>query len=176
MLKAVLTRFLVSVLLPLLAFLVPGKAATPTTEVPVDYAALLNMNYCYGTSFSDSDIATGTLLSLLDLAEEDADGRLFLPVEQADLFSGALYGKTVDYAQNGLQVEDGRIEIPAMGYSLYNHTLISTEEDGDRVKVVSKVVCEGHEGESFDALCNSIFVKNADSAFGYHLVSSEILA
>ena len=176
-LKILVSRILASVLLPLMVMLVPGEAtrAEQTVAQPTaDYEAMLNLNYIYGVSFEDEDIAIGTMLSLLEMAEEK-DVHLSLSVEQADFFSKAYYGRTVDYAACGLEVLDGRVLIPAMGYDLYTHELISVEENGDTVKVVSKVVCEGHD-EVFDALCTSEFVKNADSAFGYNLISAEILA
>lgn len=183
MLKAVFTRILASVLLPLMILLIPAGSASTSAAVPAaeqqaapgaDFEALLNLNYCYGTSFSDEAIAMGTLFSLLELAGEE-DGFRYLETEQADYFTQAFYGRTVDFAACGLEVSGGRVWIPAMGYDLYTHTLISTEENGEQVKVLSKVVCDGHDGVTFDALCTSMFVKNTESPFGYHLLSSEIL-
>lgn len=177
MLKMLVSRILVSVLLPLMVMIAPGEAnkAEQAAALPVaDFEAILNLNYVYGVSFADEDIAVGTMLSLLEMAEEK-DGQLTLSVEHADFFSKAYYGRTVDFAECGLEVVDGRVVIPAMGYDLYTHELISVEDNGDTVKVVSKVVCDGHDGV-FDALCTSVFVKNADSSFGYNLISSEILA
>lgn len=186
MLKAIFTRILASVLLPLMVLLVPAGSASTSTSASVpaaewqaapaaDFEALLNLNYCYGTSFSDEAIAMGTLLSLLELAGEE-DGFRYLETAQADYFTQAFYGRTVDFAACGLEVENGRVWIPAMGYDMYTHTVISAEENGEQVKVLSKVVCDGHDGETFDALCTSVFVKNTESPFGYHLLSSEILA
>lgn len=182
MAKAIFTRILVSILLPLLVMLIPGRdvpvaeqQAAPAAEQTADFAALLNLNYCYGSAFSDEAIATGTLLSLLELAGEE-NGQRYVDLQQAEYFMNAFYGRTVDFAAAGLEVEGSRIWIPAMGYDIYTHTLISAEVQGDQVKVVSKVICDGHDGVVFDALCTSVFVRNESSAFGYNLLSSEILA
>lgn len=176
MVKAVLTRFFVSVFVPLLVLCASGRAATEKQENPMpDFEAMLNLNYCYGTDLTDKQIAAGSLLSLLELAEDD-NGRCLLPIAQVDRFIQDFYGKTVSYADCGLEVVNGRILIPAMGYDLFQHTLISVKEDGDQIKVVSKVVFEGHDEETFDALCTSVFKINKASVFGCNLISSEILA
>lgn len=180
MAKAVFTRILVSLILPLLVLFMPGRVA-PVAEQQAapaapaaDFETLLNLNYCYGTSFSDEAIAMGTLLSLLDLSEEE-NGARYVDAAQADFFAQALYGRTVDFAACGIEETDGRVWIPAMGYDVYTHTLISAEAADGRVKVVSKIECEGHDGVWFDALCTSVFLENADSPFGYNLLSCEVL-
>lgn len=174
MLKAVLTRFLASFLLPLMIIFIPAGSAAEQRQTVTDFEALLNLNYCYGISFSDEAIAEGTLFSLLELSEQE-DGLRYLTTAQVDYFTRAFYGRSVDFAACGIEVENGRVWIPAMGYNLYTHTLISIEENGDQVKVLSKIVCSGHDNNIFDALCTSVFVKNTESPFGYNLLSSEIL-
>ena len=175
MLKIVLSRIVASFLLPLFVMFAPVEKNTEkATRQPTDFAALLNLNYSYGAELSDEDIAYGSMLSLLELAREE-NGSLALSIEQADSFSKEYYGRTVSYSDCGIEVVDGNIIIPAMGYNLYTHELVEASEEGDTVRVVTRVVCDGHD-EVFDALCTSVFVKNTESSFGYNLISSEILA
>ena len=175
MLKIVLSKIMISFLVPLVVMLAPvKKSAEKTYQQPTDFAALLNLNYSYGAELTDEDIAYGTMLSLLELAKEE-NGSLTLSTEQADSFSKEYYGKTVSYSNFGIEVLEGKIIIPAMGYDLYTHEIVEVTEEGDTVRVVTKVVCDGHD-EVFDALCSSVFVKNTESSFGYNLISSEILA
>lgn len=175
MLKVALSKFLISFLMPLLVMLAPAKEApAEAVQEAVDFAGLLNLNCSYGVELTDEDIAYGSMLSLLELAKEE-NGGLVLSVEQVDTFSKAYYGRTVSYEDCGLEVVDGQVLIPAMGYDIYTHELVDTVTDGDTVKVTTKVVCDGHD-EVYDALCVSVFVKNDNSVFGYNLISSEILA
>lgn len=176
MFKRIFSLILTSVLLPFIVIWVPAESAVQKQPEPTDnFEALLNLNYCYGASFCDEAIAGGALLSLLEFSKEDECGFRSLEKAQLDYFISAYYGRRVDFSACGFEVEGDRVLIPAMGYDLYTHTLISAEESGNRVKVLSKVVCNGHDGVMFDALCTSIFIKNAKSPFGYNLVSSEIL-
>lgn len=164
-----------------------SNLASSATEVKIDENAIisarlqhmLDMNYCYNNDFKiDAKIIEDTQLTLLSYStENDQYGRI---INQSTVlnFIKDFYGVQVDAKvgiNENLPAPDGFFAIPARGYTVYKHSIVSITTDGDYYTVVSAVKVNPHDGEMYDALVNSKFVKNTTSSFGFNLVSSEIL-
>ena len=91
MFKAIFTRIVISAIIPLLIFLGSGSTVTSMKQADtVDFESILNLNYCYGDSFSKENIAVGSLLSLLEFAD-DNEGQRSLDQSQVDFFIKEYY-------------------------------------------------------------------------------------
>lgn len=158
--------------------------AAPAVEVSVNNASvngilkarfenMLNHNYIYDDDFaSDLIMIENSILALLDKSEDgQIDQGLVLG------FIAGMYGRQVDPSvavYDFLPADDGKFAILARGYDAYNHNIISVEEIDGGYKVISDVTVYPCDGFEYLATCESVFVPNEGSSFGYNLISSVI--
>ena len=164
-----------------------SNSASSATEVKIDENAIitarlqhmLNMNYCYDEDFeSDAKIIEDTQLTLLDYSTDDEQYGRIISKSAVLNFIKDFYGIEVNATAgkyDNFPAPDGFFAIPARGYTVYKHSIVSVKSDGDSYTVVSAVKVDSHDGETYDALVSSKFVKNSASSFEFNLVSSEIL-
>lgn len=137
---------------------------------------MLNHNYVYNDSFADLEsIVNDSVIALLDLREENSS------YIREDVVNGYLYDMF------GFSVEDfsslnpefpqkeGYVFILPRGYSQYEHKALSIEinEDGTYT-FVTEVKISSHDGADEVLKCETMFVENDDSVFGYNIVRSNI--
>ncbi len=160
-----------------------GNTAKPLPQQPISVAAsvfsqqsdevkvarfenMLNHNYCFGSDFeNDGTLLFGACLSFADKIE---DGK----IEKAlvDAFVINMYG--VSLAENG---EDGFYTVPAYGYDTYCHTVTGFDYNGDGTVTVHSSIAVNPDvsGDVYD--CESVFFVNGESAFGYNLISCNVI-
>ena len=163
------------------------NSAYSATEVKIDENAIvsarllhmLNINNCYGQDFeSDAKLIEDVQLSLLDYSIDDEQYGRIISKSIVSSFIEDFYGVDVDQTAGEYEnfpAPDSFFAIPARGYTVFKHSIVSVKSDGDIYTVVSAVNIDSHDGDSFNALVNSTFAKNSSSSFGFNLVSSEIL-
>ncbi len=136
---------------------------------------ILNSNFAFGDELSSvSELLLASELSLLSKAQDGV-----LPNNELISFVKDMYGVDPSvYADEGKEVilPDGVTVILPRGFSLYTHRITDfhSNEDGT-FTVYSEVEIEKHDGETEIKEAVSRFVPAAQSRFGYHLISCELL-
>ncbi len=153
-------------------------ALAEKSEASINGARFLNMlnhNYIYGTDFENVDVmVNGCVPALLSSREED-----FISSGIVASFMNDMYGiEIVDMSALNADFpqKEGYLYIIPKGFTSYEHSdaEVRLNEDGT-FTVITKVIVTTHEGEQYEAKAVSLFVENDASAFGYNIVSSEIL-
>lgn len=135
---------------------------------------MLNHNYVYNTDFeSDLLIIENSILALLDKAEDgQIDKGLVLG------FIAGMYGRQVDATTaeyDFAPADEGKFVVLPRGYDDYEHVVTSIEVIDGGYKVVSEVTVYPCDGFEYLASCETAFVENEGSSFGYNIVSSFLL-
>lgn len=137
---------------------------------------MLNANLSYGDDFDSVKILTEN--AAVSLSEYAEDG--FVSADTVAASVKNLYGIDIfELADEGTApaVSGGKIEVPAKGVTEYRHKITSLNKNEDGTVTVYTSVTEilhDGDGEVFaDAI--TVFVPNEESAFGYVILSSELL-
>ena len=159
-----------------------SAAAADEIKVNANEARFLNMlnhNFVYNADFEDADtMVNQATLALLDLS--DSTNEDYIADSYVKSFVKDMYG--IEIADmSGLNAEfpqiDGFLYVVPRGYTSYNHTIVSIEENEDgSFTVVSDAIIKGHDAAGKSQKVVSLFVKNSDSAFGYNMIYSNIIA
>ena len=139
---------------------------------------MLNHNYVYNADFENADTiinnASLALLNLRDSAYED-----YIADTYVKNFVKDMYGiDVVDMSSVNAEYPqlEGFLYIIPRGYTTYNHTIVSVEENEDgSYTVISDVVENGHDVAAKSQKAVSLFVKNSESAFGYNMIYCNIV-
>lgn len=159
-----------------------SAATVEGVKLDVNEARFLNMlnhNFVYNTDFEDIDtLVNNASLALLDL--RDAENTDFVADTYIKGFVKDMYGIEIADMSN-LNAEfpqrEGFLYVIPRGYTTYTHTVISVEENEDgSYTVVSEVKISDHDADDQVQKAVSLFVENDESAFGYNMVYSNIVA
>lgn len=159
-----------------------SAATADEIQTNVNEARFLNMlnhNFVYNNDFEDTDtIVNNASLALLDLRDSDKEDYIadtFVKGFVKDMYGieiADMSGINADYPQL-----DGFLYIIPRGYTSYNHTIVSIEENEDgSYTVVSDVMVNDHDAAGKSQKAVSLFVKNSESAFGYNMIYCNIVA
>lgn len=140
---------------------------------------MLNHNFVYNADFDNADtIINNASLALLDL--RDSENEDFIKDTFVKGFVKDMYGIEIadmsalnaDYPQL-----DGYLYIIPRGYTSYNHTIVSVEQNEDgSYTVISDVTANDHDAAGRTQKAVSLFVENSESAFGYNMIYCNIVA
>ncbi len=139
---------------------------------------MLNHNFVYNADFEDADaIVNNSVLALLDL--RDSENSDYISNTYVKGFVKDMYGIEIEDMSN-LNAEypqlEGFVYIVPRGFTSYNHTIVSIEENEDgSFTVVSEVTALDHDNGSQLQKAVSLFVPNSESAFGYNMIYCDIL-
>lgn len=157
-------------------------AAAQNTTVNANETRFLNMlnhNFVYNADFDSADtIINNASLALLDL--RDSENEDYIANTYVKSFVKDMYG--IEIADmSAINPEHPQLEgflyIIPRGFASYNHTIISIEENEDgSFTVVSDVIINDHDATSKMQKAVSLFVPNEESAFGYNMIYSNIIA
>ena len=139
---------------------------------------MLNHSFVYNDDFYSVDaLVNSSMPALLDLRDSEDDSYIkeiyvadylynMYGIEIADLSEvNSEYGK-----------KDGYIYIVPMGFEVYNHSIVNiTENDDGSFTVNTKVEISSHDGIVSTETCESLFIQNEDSLFGYNILYSEFI-
>ena len=158
------------------------SAATPEEiKINANQARFLNMlnhNFVYNSDFDNAnDIVNNSVLALLDL--RDSTNEDFISETYVKGFVKDMYGVEVEDMSSlnaGYPQIDGFLYIIPRGYTSYDHTITSVQENEDgSFTVKSDVTVIDHDGEAEVHQAESLFVVNAESAFGYNMIYCNII-
>ncbi len=137
---------------------------------------MLNRNFVYNDSyFTVEDVVNDSMIALLDMRDSEDDA--YISQEIVSDFVYDMYGIEVDYSEINSQFpkKEGYVFLLPRGYELYEHTVLNITENEDgtyTVKTNVKISC--HDGTVYNDVCETLFVPNEASQFGYNIVHSNI--
>jgi len=138
---------------------------------------MLNHNFVYDESFeSVEEIVNDSMPALLAFRDSVDEGYISEEIVSDYVFN--MYGiDFIDYDAINSEFEriEGKVFILPKGISVYNHEIISVNanEDGS-FTVKTNVEISSHDSGSYKDVCETLFVKNELSQFGFSIIYSNI--
>ena len=138
---------------------------------------MLNHNFVYGESFYDMEAMVNdsmpALLHLRDAEDEDFIKEDYVKEYILNMFGtelGEIDGLNSDFPQ-----KEGYVFILPRGFTVYNHQILQmTENEDNSFSVISSVKVNPHDNSEENLICETLFVKNYKSSFGYTIMYSKI--
>ena len=136
---------------------------------------MLNHNFVYNDAFdSVYEMTACSEAALLDRAE---NGYISSGVISGYLYN--MYGvEGVDFAAvtKDFPQRENYVYVIPRGFSVYKHSNpVITENEDSSYTVVTVVQIFSHDSETETAKASTLFVKNENSAFGFNIISSDII-
>ncbi|MBQ6825116.1 MAG: hypothetical protein IJP34_00465 [Clostridia bacterium] len=136
---------------------------------------MLNHNFVYGSDFLEvEDVINSSMPALVKYSNPVLEG--FIEESYVADYIFNMYGiDFVDFKTINSDFEqlDGYVYIIPRGYSVYNHEIISISENEDgSFSVLTSVEISSHDGETINEICETLFVINEQSPFGFAIISS----
>lgn len=139
---------------------------------------MLNHSFVYNDDFYSVDaLVNSSMPALLDLRDS-----------QDDSYIKEIYVADYLYNMYGIEIADlsevnsefgrkeGYIYIVPMGFEIYNHSILDiTENEDGSYTVKTQVEISSHDGIVSVETCESLFIENEESQFGYNILYSEFI-
>lgn len=138
---------------------------------------MLNRNYVYGESFKFvEDMINDSMPALLKY--RDAEDDSYIAEQFVSDYMFDMYGiDFIDYSEVNSQFGqvEGYVYIIPRGFSVYEHKIssVTCNEDGS-FTVKSRVTISSHDSADFVDECETLFVRNELSPFGFSIIRSVI--
>lgn len=153
------------------------KSEYDDEQLALKLVSMLNINYCYNSSFDDINALAGSAAVVLQNYSMDFDGYGFcVNTLLAEGFVKSFYGINVDFSSiDSKDTPEGYYAAPNMGIFTQEHTLISVEKTNEGYEVLTclEMYFGGDDYET--CLAKARFVENPASEFGFNLVFVETL-
>ena len=138
---------------------------------------MLNHNFVYGDDFKSVEaIVNDSVLALLNLRDSEKDGYIAETYVKDYVFN--MYGIEIEsFADINSDFEqiEGYVYILPRGYSVLEHKISSVIKNEDGSYTVKTIVTEAsHDGSQFIDECETLFVENTASQFGFSIIRSVI--
>lgn len=154
------------------------SAELPLGALQVRFLNMLNHNNNYGEDFySIETLINNTVVGMLDMRESEDDDFIKADCVLSRVYD--LYGIEIcdiSSLNERFPQQEGYIYIIPQGYSTYEHSFVSANENEDGTwSVVTDVKVTLHDGEEYVCTATTMFVPNEKSAFGFNILKSELL-
>lgn len=152
-------------------------SADATKILESRFLNMLNHNFVYDNTFcSVEDIVNSSMPALLQ--HRDAENESFINETYVSDYVLNMYGiEDIDFSAVNTDFEqmDGYVYIIPRGFTRYSHKIasVTANEDGSYT-VKTKISTSSHDGIDFIDTCTTLFVPNANSAFGFSIIYSNI--
>ena len=159
------------------------SAEKPENSAKIDYSKvqetrflnMLNHNFVYSEDYENiNDIVNNSAIALLD--KKDGD---YIDAAVLNTYLYNMYGFEIDdfsKINDGFNFKEGFAYILPRGYAIYNHTAESLIENPDGTfTFLTNVEIKTHDAQIYNSICETVFVKNEKSIFGYNIVESNII-
>lgn len=138
---------------------------------------MLNHNYVYNDAiYTQQDIVNNSVIALLNL--RDTENESYIKESFVSNYIFNMFGiKDIDYSVINTEFEqkDGFVFIVPRGYTQFSHKMLSVKENEDgSYTVKTKVTISSHDSGEYTDICETLFIKNPESQFGYNIISSVI--
>lgn len=135
---------------------------------------MLNHNFVYNDAFyDDGALANDSMIALLNVAEGSFLDEAYLSDYIFNMY-GKIY-KDFSFLGEASLEKEGYVYIVPRGYSEYKHTIasVTANEDGSYT-VLTDIEVLG-EDNAQNLKCETLFLSNEESAFGYNILYSDIV-
>lgn len=138
---------------------------------------LLNHNFVYNSDFDTiENIVNESVIALLDMRDSEDDSYISENIVKDYIFN--MYGIEIDDFSSfnaDFPKRSGYVYIIPRGYSTYEHQMVSvTENEDGSYTTKTKVTVSSHDGIEMTDFCETLFIVNENSAFGFSIISSDI--
>lgn len=135
---------------------------------------MLNHSFVYGDDFfSVEDMVNASMPALISNIEDGYIAEVFVKNYIFDMFGIEIEDFSLINAH--LDAKEGYVPVMATGYTVYEHKAISLKENEDgSFTFITEVIIDAHDSEKITDRCETLFVKNEASAFGYSIIFSEM--
>ncbi len=136
---------------------------------------MLNHNFVYNEDFyDDSVLVNNSVLAVLDLAEDSYIAEDYLKDYVFNMY-GKIY-KDFSFLGEDFTEKEGYVYILPRGYNEYSHKIVSVTDNNDgSYTVISDVEISYEDGSVETLVCETVFLENTESAFGYNIMYSDII-
>lgn len=137
---------------------------------------ILNHNFVYNEDFNSVDsIVNESMIALLDMKESEDSSYIEQSIVKDYIFN--MYGIEIENFEEinkEFPQKDGYLYIIPRGYSLYEHDMISvTENEDGSYTAKTSVTISTHDGCVLTEQCETLFVVNEKSDFGFSIIYSD---
>ena len=159
------------------------SAQKPEINTAIDYSKvletrflnMLNHNFVYSEDYKNiNDIVNNSAVALLGKKNGD-----YIEAEVLNTYLFNMYGFEIDdfsKINDGFNFKEGFAYISPRGYAVYNHTAESLTENPDGTfTFLTNVEIKTHDEQCYISACETVFVKNEKSIFGYNIVVSNLI-
>ena len=154
-----------------------------TNEIEIDevykarFLNMLNHNFVYGESFESVEDMINDSMPALVCFRENEDSS-FIAEQFVTDYIFNMYGiDFIDYTtiNSDFEQTEGYVYILPRGFSTYQHEIASVKvnEDGS-FTVKTNVKISSHDSGIYNDVCETLFVKNEKSQFGFSIIRSNI--
>lgn len=156
-----------------------AENALPETEKILEarFLNMLNHSYAYDGDFDSVEALVNQSVTAL-LSVRDAENEAYISEAAVFDYLFNMYGVEIaDFSEinAGFPKKEGYVYIIPRGYAQLTHTAESiTENEDGSFTFKTSVKIEAHDGEPYFDTCETLFVKNEESSFGFNIISSVI--
>ncbi|MBR7131970.1 MAG: hypothetical protein IKD04_00400 [Clostridia bacterium] len=138
---------------------------------------MLNHNFVYGSDFETVEgVVNSSVIALLDMREDENSSFINQAIVSDYIFN--MYGiEDADFSAINADApqKEGYVYIMPRGYSVYSHTINSVAENPDgSYTVITDVSVSSHDGVGLTERCETLFVPNSASQFGFCIIYSNM--
>lgn len=139
---------------------------------------MLNHNFVYGDAFySIEDIVNSSMPALLSL--KDGEDSSYIKAEYVVDYIYNMYGVEItDFSSinSDFEQQEGYVYILPVGYEIYKHKIVDVSQNEDGTySVKTQAGISTHDGQTETELCETLFVRNTNSQFGFNIVRSQFV-
>lgn len=156
-----------------------SAASAPDSQkvLQARFLNMLNHNFVYGSDFETVEgVVNSSVIALLDLREDKNSSFINQATVSDYIFN--MYGiEEADFSAINADApkKEGYVYIMPRGYSVYSHTINSVNKNPDgSYTVITDVSVSSHDGVALTEKCETLFVPNSASQFGFCIIYSNI--
>lgn len=140
------------------------------------FASMLNINYCYGNGFYDTEqLASAAAVTLSDYAADLPGVGLAVNSVLVEGFVESFYGVECDIDKLSFEgTPEGYVSAPVGSVATQIHSVQSVYETEEGFEVMSLVEFYYGGDDVEISVARSVFVIAPESEFGFHLISCEL--
>lgn len=161
-------------------------ATAATVSSAVDESAVLSARFLnmlnHSTAYDSAldSVAELVLCAQASLLQNGGNYESFIPEAELSAYLFSMYGvEDADYAAvtSGFPQKEGFVYIVPRGFSVYKHSSpVTVENEDGSYTVTTEVEITTHDSGTETAVAKTLFVKNSASAFGFNIISSELIS
>ncbi|MBE6750397.1 MAG: hypothetical protein E7560_04465 [Ruminococcaceae bacterium] len=138
---------------------------------------MLNHNFVYDDDIASYEsVVNSSVIALLNFRDGEDDS--FIAQHIVDGYVFDMFGiEDIDYSAINADFpqKPGFVYIKPCGFATFSHEILSiTENEDGSYTVKTTVTIDSHDSDVYTDVCETLFVRNEKSSFGFNIVHSNI--